>query len=108
MIDLLVSARKGAGVTQEVLAERLGKRQSCASKVESKVESRERRVDVIEFIEKITRVIEVLIDARWSAGSRRTTRSADDPSTPTTQNCSSGFAVLHTGVTRHPFGRPSI
>lgn len=45
-LRLLVEARKAAGVTQEELARRLGKRQTFVSKLEL----RERRLDVAEFI----------------------------------------------------------
>ena len=46
MIDRLVDARRTAGIRQVELAERLGKPQSFISKVER----RERRIDVVEFI----------------------------------------------------------
>ena len=46
MIDRLVDARRAAGIRQVELAERLGKPQSFISKVER----RERRIDVVEFI----------------------------------------------------------
>jgi transcriptional regulator with XRE-family HTH domain len=42
----LVAARDAAGLTQRTLAQRLGKPHSWVSKIESK----ERRMDVIEFI----------------------------------------------------------
>lgn len=45
LIDVLVSARKEAGLTQQQVADRLGKPQSFVSKVERG----ERRIDVIEF-----------------------------------------------------------
>lgn len=45
-LERLIAARKKAGVTQQVLADRLGKHQSFISKYESG----ERRLDVIEFI----------------------------------------------------------
>ncbi len=45
--SLLVSARKDAGITQQSLAEQLGKPQSYVSKYESG----ERRLDLIEFID---------------------------------------------------------
>lgn len=44
-VDLLIEVRKEAGITQEQLAQRLGKPQSYISKSER----RERRVDVVEF-----------------------------------------------------------
>lgn len=42
----LVAARKGAGITQQELARRLGKPQSFVSKYER----RERRLDVVELV----------------------------------------------------------
>ena len=45
MLDLLIAARRQAGVTQVELSERLGKPQSWVSNVERG----HRRVDVIEF-----------------------------------------------------------
>jgi transcriptional regulator with XRE-family HTH domain len=45
-LELLISARKKAGLTQQALANRLNKHQSFISKYESG----ERRLDVIEFI----------------------------------------------------------
>ena len=60
-LDVLIQARKDAGVTQVELAERLGKPQPWVSNIERGI----RRVDVIEFI-AICRVIdakpEVLIN----------------------------------------------
>ncbi len=44
---LLVERRKAAGLSQEALAERLGRPQSFVSKYETG----ERRLDVIEFLE---------------------------------------------------------
>nr|WP_247886371.1 helix-turn-helix transcriptional regulator [Azospirillum brasilense] len=46
LVDALVDARKAAGLTQQDLAHRLGKPQSFVAKVEN----RERRLDVVEFI----------------------------------------------------------
>lgn len=46
MIDLLVQARKDAGITQAELGKRLGQRQTFVSKFELG----ERRLDVAEFI----------------------------------------------------------
>ncbi|MCG5243682.1 helix-turn-helix domain-containing protein [Azospirillum doebereinerae] len=46
LVDALVEARKTAGLTQQDLAHRLGKPQSFVAKVEN----RERRLDVVEFI----------------------------------------------------------
>lgn len=45
-LDVLIQARKDAGVTQVELAERLGKPQPWVSNIERGI----RRVDVIEFI----------------------------------------------------------
>jgi transcriptional regulator with XRE-family HTH domain len=45
--DMIIAARKGAGLTQEEVAKRLGKPQSFVAKYEGG----ERRVDVIEFLE---------------------------------------------------------
>jgi len=45
-LDVLISARKEAGVTQVELAQRLGKPQPWVSNIERGI----RRVDVIEFI----------------------------------------------------------
>jgi DNA-binding transcriptional regulator YiaG len=44
--ELLVEARKNAGLSQEAVAERIGQPQSVVSKIESGV----RRLDVIEFM----------------------------------------------------------
>lgn len=52
LIELLVSARQRAGLTQRDLAERLKRPHSFIGRIEAG----ERRVDVIEFIE-ITRVL---------------------------------------------------
>jgi transcriptional regulator with XRE-family HTH domain len=46
LLKLLVAAREKAGMTQQQLADRLGKPQSFISKYEGG----ERRIDVIEFI----------------------------------------------------------
>lgn len=54
LIELLVSAREKAGLTQQQLAERLGKPQSFVAKYEVG----ERRIDVIEFL-AITRALDV-------------------------------------------------
>ncbi len=45
-IAVLVAARRGAGFTQQEIAERLGKPQSYVAKIEGG----ERRLDVVEFI----------------------------------------------------------
>lgn len=46
LIAMLVKARKKAGITQTELAERLGEHQSFVARLESG----QRRVDVIEFL----------------------------------------------------------
>lgn len=46
MIELLVQARKDAGITQVELGKRLGKRQTFVSKFETG----ERRLDIAEFM----------------------------------------------------------
>lgn len=46
LIDRLVAARMDAGLTQQTVADRLGKPQSYVAKVEGL----ERRLDVIEFL----------------------------------------------------------
>jgi transcriptional regulator with XRE-family HTH domain len=46
LIGLLVAAREKAGLTQQQLADRLGKPQSFVAKYEGG----ERRIDVIEFV----------------------------------------------------------
>ena len=45
-IGAIISARKAAGLSQRDVAERLGKPRSFVSKIEN----RERRVDIVEFI----------------------------------------------------------
>lgn len=45
--NLLIQARKDAGMTQQALADKLGKPQSFVAKYENG----ERRLDVIEFLE---------------------------------------------------------
>ena len=47
LIDLLIAVRKDAGVTQQLLADRLRKPQSFVAKIEAG----ERRIDVLEFLE---------------------------------------------------------
>ena len=44
--ELLVEARRNAGLSQEAVAERIGQPQSVVSKIESGV----RRLDVVEFM----------------------------------------------------------
>jgi transcriptional regulator with XRE-family HTH domain len=46
LIAILLDARRKAGVTQQQVADRLGKPQSYVAKVEGA----ERRIDVVEFI----------------------------------------------------------
>ena len=53
-LDLLIKARKNAGLTQSEVAERLDRPQSFVSKYENG----ERRLDVIEFLE-ISRAIKI-------------------------------------------------
>ena len=45
-INMLIVARKQAGLSQRELADRLGKPRSFVSKLES----RERRLDIVEFV----------------------------------------------------------
>lgn len=47
LMELLIAARRGKGLTQAMLAERLGKPQSYVAKYETG----ERRIDVIEFLD---------------------------------------------------------
>lgn len=47
LIESLAAARRSAGITQVELAEKLGKRQQFVSKVESG----ERRLDVVELVD---------------------------------------------------------
>lgn len=54
LCELLIAARRKAGLTQHEVAERLGRPQSFVAKVEGG----ERRLDVIEFIE-LTRALGV-------------------------------------------------
>lgn len=46
LVEALVSARRDAGVLQEDLASRIGKNQSFISRIESG----QRRVDILEFV----------------------------------------------------------
>ncbi len=52
LLTILIDARKAKNLTQQVLAEHLGKPQSYVSKYESA----ERRLDVIEFLD-VTKAI---------------------------------------------------
>jgi len=52
LIERLIQARRKRGMTQAELALKLGRHQSFVSKIEN----RERRLDVVEFLE-ITRLI---------------------------------------------------
>jgi transcriptional regulator with XRE-family HTH domain len=54
LIDLLIAAREKAGMTQQQLADRLGRPQSFVAKYEGG----ERRIDVVEFI-AIARALEM-------------------------------------------------
>jgi transcriptional regulator with XRE-family HTH domain len=54
LLELLVGARERAGLTQQQLADRLGKPQSFVAKYEGG----ERRIDVIEFL-AIARALEL-------------------------------------------------
>ena len=47
LIDAIRDARKGAGITQQELADRLGRPQSFVAKIEGY----ERRLDVVEFLQ---------------------------------------------------------
>jgi transcriptional regulator with XRE-family HTH domain len=47
LVSVLIEAREAASITQAELARRIGTQQS----VVSKIERRERRLDVVEFIE---------------------------------------------------------
>jgi transcriptional regulator with XRE-family HTH domain len=47
LLEQLIGARKRAGLTQQEVAERLGKSQSFVAKCENG----ERRIDVVEFIQ---------------------------------------------------------
>ena len=47
LVDLIVSKREAAGLTQAELAEKLGEYQSFVARLESG----QRRIDVIEFLE---------------------------------------------------------
>ena len=53
LCELLIAARRSAGLTQEVVARRLDKPQSFVAKYENG----ERRIDVIELI-KITKALD--------------------------------------------------
>jgi len=46
LLEVLVAARKAAGLTQQKLADRLGQHQSFVAKYENG----ERRIDLIEFV----------------------------------------------------------
>lgn len=54
LLDALVAARKAKGITQQDLADALGKPQSYISKIENG----ERRLDILEFNE-LCKIIEV-------------------------------------------------
>tara|TARA_R110002126_G_scaffold21222_9_gene77012 strand:+ start:1412 stop:1642 length:231 start_codon:yes stop_codon:yes gene_type:complete len=54
VLDWLIAARKDAGLTQQQVADQLGKPQSFVAKYEGG----ERRLDIVEFVE-ISRVLGV-------------------------------------------------
>jgi transcriptional regulator with XRE-family HTH domain len=54
LLEVLITAREKAGLTQQQLADRLGKHQSFVAKYEGG----ERRIDVIEFL-AIARALEL-------------------------------------------------
>lgn len=58
LTTILLEARKSAGLTQQQVADRLGKPQSFVAKVEGG----ERRIDLIEFIE-LSRAIDTAPEA---------------------------------------------
>nr|WP_132807673.1 helix-turn-helix transcriptional regulator [Tepidamorphus gemmatus] len=76
-LQVLIAARKDAGITQQDLAKALGKPQSFVSKYER----RERRLDVVEFVAvaraiglepgKTIREIEARIASRSKQGTPR-------------------------------------
>lgn len=76
-LQVLIAARKDAGITQQDLAKALGKPQSFVSKYER----RERRLDVVEFVavaraiglepSKTIREIEARIASRSKQGTPR-------------------------------------
>ncbi len=68
----MVAARRGAGVTQVELAERLGKPQQFISKYELG----DRRVDIIEFV-AICRALEIDPKEAFAAVLRRLPKSLD-------------------------------
>ncbi len=47
LVDWLIQSRKSAGLTQQQLADKLGRHQSFVAKYENL----ERRIDVVEFVE---------------------------------------------------------
>lgn len=65
-INLLIEARKQAGLSQREVADRLGKPRSFVSKLES----RERRLDIVEFV-ALTRALG--LDPATTAGQIATT-----------------------------------
>jgi transcriptional regulator with XRE-family HTH domain len=70
--ETMVAARRGAGVTQVELAERLGKPQQFISKYELG----DRRVDIIEFV-AICRALEIDPKEAFAAVLRRLPKSLD-------------------------------
>nr|WP_206615447.1 helix-turn-helix transcriptional regulator [Solirhodobacter olei] len=78
-MDALRSARQGAGLTQQQVADRLGRPQSFVAKVEGY----ERRLDVVEFLH-LCRAIGIdasaMIDKlKVEAGGRPPTRMGEAP-----------------------------
>lgn len=69
LIGCLIKARKTAGLTQQRLADRLGKPQSFVAKYENG----ERRLDVVEFVEIVetldTDTAEIIGEMNRAAGS---------------------------------------
>ncbi|MGY1489618.1 helix-turn-helix domain-containing protein [Methylobacillus pratensis] len=60
LLELLVRARKRQGLTQAMLASKLGKPQSYIAKIESG----ERRIDVVELSE-LGRYLRVRVDVQY-------------------------------------------
>ncbi len=58
LLEMLIEARRSAGLTQAQVAKRLGRHQSFVSKYERA----ERRIDVIEFVE-LARVLNLDLES---------------------------------------------
>lgn len=73
LVARLADARRASGLTQQALAERLGKPQSYVAKVEG----HERRLDVVEFLE-MARALGVdpmpMVGEAWERVGRREPR----------------------------------